>query len=195
MPHTPGPWTAEKEKWTDSKGIAICSSESDEIVVVIGDEEYPADALDWANARLISKAPEMEALLDEAFYLLIGKTGTEKDRHECSERIAKLLYEIDPELEGRDEDDGPGYSLQELDEVKEIIRDRAACGEWPLPETPAELLAWIEDEAEIQEQQLKDHPNEDDRAPYIKVLRAITAHMRASEIEPAKLPWEAEGRD
>lgn len=59
--YTPGPWTAEPEEMSDGRGIAIVAP--GEIVATILPEDGPADAQDYANARLIAAAPELLAAL------------------------------------------------------------------------------------------------------------------------------------
>jgi hypothetical protein len=55
--HTPLPWVAEPEEASEGRGIAICSPTGDAIVATITPEDdRPADAIDWANARLIIRA-------------------------------------------------------------------------------------------------------------------------------------------
>jgi len=70
-----------------------------------------------------------------------------------------------------------------------MAKERAAYGEWPPPQTPGDLLAWIEDEAEIQLQQGIDNPGERQRLPYARRLRHWAAMLKGAGVSPAKLPW------
>lgn len=69
-----------------------------------------------------------------------------------------------------------------------IARDRASCGEWPDPVSPAEFLAWIEDEEEIQRDIAKDSPAEAaERLPHAEILGHYAGLLRAAGVEPAPI--------
>lgn len=77
--------------------------------------------------------------------------------------------------------------------VKSMALGRHACGAWttPAPVTPADFLAWIEDEAALQEEQAADHPGEyDDRFAEALILRSLACHLRCLGVTPSPLPWE-----
>ncbi len=75
--------------------------------------------------------------------------------------------------------------------VKEMAEERAAHGEWPAPMTVADYLAWIEDEATIQEEQAADHSQErGDRIADALALQAVACHLRCLGVRPSRLPWK-----
>jgi hypothetical protein len=75
--------------------------------------------------------------------------------------------------------------------VQTWLTERAACGDWPVPETVSQYLGWIEDEAAIQEQQAADHPDErQDRLYQAISLRVIACALRCLGVQPSPLPWE-----
>ena len=83
--------------------------------------------------------------------------------------------------------------LLRASDIVDGILDRAACGEWPLPETPADFLAWIDDERQIQEDFLADDIHEDERSQrgaYVRRLGEIFRELRDAGITPSRLPWE-----
>ena len=74
--------------------------------------------------------------------------------------------------------------------VKAMAEERAAHGAWPPPMTVADYLAWIEDEATLQEEQAADHPLErGDRIADALALRAVACHLRCLGVRPSRLPW------
>lgn len=94
---------------------------------------------------------------------------------------------------------GLGESVEEiLMEAEETVgaismaRDRASCGEWPMPMSPEDYVSWIIDEAELQEEQAATHPEEaDERLPYAKALRDISARLQAAGVRLVPMPWRA----
>lgn len=90
----------------------------------------------------------------------------------------------------------PGWDviLAERDEVLFAL-ERAANGEWPTPVTPADLMAWFIDEAEIQRDLAEDeHDVQEikDRLTYADKLDAIVGRLAAQGITPGMLPWQKE---
>jgi hypothetical protein len=84
-------------------------------------------------------------------------------------------------------------------DVRSLILGRAACGEWPVPQTEAEWLAWILDELEVQVDMLKegrDYGSEEvsRRAAYAGTLIENALPFLRAGIAPAPLPWEMEKR-
>lgn len=57
--------------------------------------------------------------------------------------------------------------------AKSMAEDRAACGNWPPPKTVNDYMMWVKDEIKVQHDQLKDHPEEADRKPYLDALRGV----------------------
>jgi hypothetical protein len=76
-----------------------------------------------------------------------------------------------------------------LDEAEEafgarsLARERVACGNWAQPETVADYLLWIEDEATLQEETGED-------PIYARALRGIADEIRALGFQPSPPPWE-----
>jgi len=69
--HTCGPWIAEMEEASDHRGIAICAPANGWIVATITPEEdRQADEIDWANARLITAAPDLLTACERALQQL-----------------------------------------------------------------------------------------------------------------------------
>jgi hypothetical protein len=84
--------------------------------------------------------------------------------------------------------------------VMDMARERAACGEWPQPETPGDYLAWIEDEATIQEEQAAAEidwiPGAfQERMTYANALRTVARKLRSLSVQPAKLFGEVSAND
>jgi hypothetical protein len=64
--HTPGPWFAEPQEAIDRTGIVIVAPGTGRIVATITPaDRCQADAMDWANARLIAAAPDFLNMLRE----------------------------------------------------------------------------------------------------------------------------------
>jgi len=81
---------------------------------------------------------------------------------------------------------------EDTDFLMSMARDRAACGNFPLPETPGVYLFWFEDEAEIQEAQAETYPDEaEQRLQYAAVLREAAGRLRDLGYEPS-LPEKEE---
>jgi hypothetical protein len=72
------------------------------------------------------------------------------------------------------------------DLVMSTMRERAACGGWPELKTPADFLAWIEDESSFIE-------TYGDRPAYVQRLKEVAERLRDLGITPAALPWQREG--
>lgn len=81
-----------------------------------------------------------------------------------------------------------GY--ENSDGIVSTIKDRAACGEWPIPETIEEQLAWILDEANVQIDQVIANPGEINRLDYASVLFHIVYTLTDMGFVPALLPWQ-----
>ena len=72
-PWTPGPWVIDDEMVVDPKRFAVAEVHWSQLFVDYDKSRHPSDDPDWskdlsdvemeANARLISKAPEMAELL------------------------------------------------------------------------------------------------------------------------------------
>lgn len=85
------------------------------------------------------------------------------------------------------------YAESELGAVS-LANERASYGEWPVPESPADYLMWIEDEAEIQEAGAEAHPYEADTwTTYAIALRKFAADLRELGVTPSPKPWERRG--
>ena len=67
--------------------------------------------------------------------------------------------------------------------AQSLARERAACGEWPRPQTIPDFLAWIEDEVA--------NPPEEGGATYLRALRGVATELRQLGFVPAIAPWEA----
>lgn len=77
--------------------------------------------------------------------------------------------------------------------AKSMALERSACGGWPTPRSVADFLMWLEDEAEIQQQQSADHPDEmTERLVYAAALSELAAELRGLSFEPSTPPWDAE---
>jgi hypothetical protein len=93
-------------------------------------------------------------------------------------------------------DHEPGWDviLAQKDEVFFAL-ERATSGEWPVPATPADFMAWFIDEAEIQRDLVEDEHDAHEiggRLSYAEKLDAIVGRLAAQGITPGKLPWEQE---
>jgi len=69
------------------------------------------------------------------------------------------------------------------DLVMSTMCERAACGGWAEPKTPADFLAWIEDEVTFQEVY-------GNRPAYVERLKEAAERLRELGITPAALPWQ-----
>lgn len=75
------------------------------------------------------------------------------------------------------------------EDVKELCKDRAACGLWPLPVTAGEYLAWIADEAAVQRDSAEVF-GEPEFLPYADRLDGIVTTLLEAGVVASKLPWE-----
>ena len=67
--------------------------------------------------------------------------------------------------------------------ARSLALERATCGNWAPPETVADFLLWVEDEASIQEE-LNEDP------VFAKALHGVANEIRALGFEPSPPPWE-----
>lgn len=75
---------------------------------------------------------------------------------------------------------------EDTDFLMSMAEDRAACGNFLPPTTPASFLFWFEDEAEIQETQAATYPDEaEKRLQYATVLREVAGRLRDLGYEPS----------
>ena len=91
----------------------------------------------------------------------------------------------------------PGWVaiLAEREEVLFAL-ERAAHGEWPMPTTPSDFMAWFIDEVEIQHDLIEDEHDAQqigDCLDYAEKLDAIVGRLAAQGIRPSVLPWQQEG--
>ena len=119
----------------------------------------------------------------------------------CGQRlpIRVLLDHLDviaalSETTGTYLDREPGWDviLAERDEVLFAL-ERAANGEWPMPVTPSDFMAWFIDEAEIQRDLIEDEHDAQqigDCLDYAAKLDAIVGRLAAQGITPGVLPWQ-----
>jgi hypothetical protein len=77
-------------------------------------------------------------------------------------------------------------------ELCEVVRDRAACGGWSIPNSKEEYMAWFYDELQIQVDQWKHDFNVPGCATMIKNLTDAIARYAREGVKPAALPWEEE---
>jgi hypothetical protein len=75
------------------------------------------------------------------------------------------------------------YKAEEEAWVMSMANERSGCADRPMPETPAEYLAWINDELEIQQDQLEGYPEETDRKGYIELLTRVVSELRMLGVE------------
>lgn len=80
--------------------------------------------------------------------------------------------------------------IEGLRYAMELAVNRAACGNWALPETPSDLLAWAIDELNVHISQLESNPSEFDLIGTIKILTAAVLFLYKQGYRPAALPWE-----
>lgn len=67
-----------------------------------------------------------------------------------------------------------------------MARERADDGDWPKPITPADFLAWIEDEVALQRTRAEDASDEAGaRLPYPRQLELYAELLRATGVKPA----------
>lgn len=88
----------------------------------------------------------------------------------------------------------PGWDaiLAERDEVLFAL-ERAAHGEWLVPTTPSDFMAWFINEAEIQHDLVEDEHDAQEikgRLAYAEKLDAIVGRLVAQGISPGVLPWQ-----
>lgn len=81
---------------------------------------------------------------------------------------------------------------QEL-QVVSMADDRASCGEWAQPVTPADYLMWIEDEVEMQ-REIADFAGKaaeeiTSRNDYAERLDYWAKALRAAGVVPSMAPW------
>lgn len=71
------------------------------------------------------------------------------------------------------------------------VQDRAACGDWPQPETADDYLFWVEAEAQTQEEQINGLSGMelDATIQYTGHLRQMAAQLRALGVKPSPAPW------
>ncbi|GAB4577483.1 MAG: hypothetical protein Fur0022_02140 [Anaerolineales bacterium] len=75
---------------------------------------------------------------------------------------------------------------EDTDFLMSMAEDRAACGSFLPPTTPASFLFWFEDEAEIQEAQATTYPDEaEHRLQYAAVLHEVAGRLRDLGYEPS----------
>lgn len=75
---------------------------------------------------------------------------------------------------------------EDTDFLMSMANDRAACGNFLPPTTPASFLYWFEDEAEIQEAQAATYPDEaEQRLQYAAILRDVAERLRDLGYEPS----------
>ena len=85
------------------------------------------------------------------------------------------------------------------DGLVSMMQDRAACGEWPIPESPEDMLAWFEDEAKIQDDSagfFSQRGNNEDSNVHSRFARAIREtclQLRNLGVKPSVLPWDRKG--
>ena len=119
----------------------------------------------------------------------------------CGQRlpVVVLLDHLDvitalSETTGTYLDREPGWDviLAEKDKVLFAL-ERAANGEWPMPTTPSDFMAWFIDEAEIQRDLIEDEHDAQEikgRLAYANKLDAIVGRLAAQGITPSVLPWQ-----
>ncbi|OPY05599.1 MAG: hypothetical protein A4E61_00247 [Syntrophorhabdus sp. PtaB.Bin184] len=75
------------------------------------------------------------------------------------------------------------HKAEEEGWVMSMVNERAGCANRSMPETPADYLAWINDELEIQQAQLEAYPEETDRKGYIDLLTKVVSELRVLGVE------------
>jgi len=72
-----------------------------------------------------------------------------------------------------------------------FLNERAACGSWPIPDTPAEIAAWALDEMTVQSELAHKYPGEAvDRMASAARFAELAATYLQNGTVPAALPWE-----
>lgn len=75
--------------------------------------------------------------------------------------------------------------------AKSMAQERAANGNWRQPANVADFLFWIEDEATIQEDQLRISTREArSRIHYTRALRGVANELRELGFVPSPPPWD-----
>lgn len=79
-------------------------------------------------------------------------------------------------------------------QAKSMAEDRACCGEWSYPKTPADYLMWLEDEAELQQNlmfadETLDSPEVKAREDYASRLLFYSRLLREFGVKPSTPPW------
>ena len=84
-------------------------------------------------------------------------------------------------------------ALARYPDLVEAMRDRAARGNWPLPTTPADFMAWFIDEVNVQlDQAMAAEPLEEAKS-YVRCAYAYdlaVKHLAEVGVTPSMLPWQ-----
>ncbi len=78
---------------------------------------------------------------------------------------------------------------EEAFEAMSVARERAANGEWPLPQSISDFLMWIQDEWEFQDRLVAECPKESDLV-YACALLDLADELHALGFEPSPVPWQ-----
>lgn len=123
------------------------------------------------------------------------KDGLEKDKNVAGvEETLQLTHDVMEKIEESIKNGDIAklrLANRILDEAEEafgarsLAMERAACGNWGQPETVADYLLWVEDEASIQEEL-------DEDPVYIKALLGLAEEIRALGFEPSPPPWNVD---
>ena len=131
------------------------------------------ELISWVDNDVITDAPqptesvmEAEATIQRVHYAV---KRIEKELNERTIAQTRQAYRILDEAE-------------EASGVRSLAKERAACGYWDLPQTVAEYLLWIEEEASRQEELVED-------LVYLKALKGVADEIRALGFEPSPPPW------
>jgi hypothetical protein len=156
-----------------------CNFTIDEILYL--DPEILAEALTlfqnliaWADNDIFSEAPERAERVT-------GAEATLQLSHQVMGKIEKTIQDGDLVRLRR-----ANCILDEAEEAfgaRSLAEERAACGGWSLPETVADYLFWVADEAALQEELGED-------LVYARALRGVADEIRALGFEASPEPWE-----
>jgi hypothetical protein len=132
------------------------------------------ELISWVDNDVITDAPQRAESVTEA-------EATIQRVHNAVKRIEKEINErtIAQSCQAN-------RILDEAEEAfgaRSLAKERATCGYWELPQTVADYLLWIEDEASRQEEL-------DEDLVYVKALKGVTVEIRALGFEPSPPPWE-----
>lgn len=132
------------------------------------------EMLSWADNDVLTGAHQrLESPVEAEVLMQQVHTAVKRIEKELNERTLAQTRQANCILDEAEEAFG----------VRSLAKERAACGYWDRPQTVAEYLLWIEEEASCQEELGEDFV-------YVNALKGVAAELRALGFEPSPPPWE-----